>query len=868
MAAQQGLTESLGFLIDEKGFAPFACYEGKALFTHACENEHEKTVCLLAQKLTQFQRTLPYGFTPLHEAAKVGFKDAAKIILSKAPTLLDIQSREGATALFLGVQGKHKEFVQFLLENAADPNRADANGLTPVGMACLSLNPDILSLLLQYGASPVLSTLAQQNRLLHSLVNVAQNPNKLKCLNLMFAAGAGLELSHIPDDLLKIYNIKRSQLKDFLVLGKQKDADGVFITRLLTSIEQLEAAISDPNWQFEYALLSRACQHPTLQHLPHVKRIQKCLKTKVPPQQALDPRPVVDEESIMQSLEEIQMMGIEELGYHFEAEQSLLKNFNRSIDFILMELTLREPTFSYEDPLLLNLVTQSLKCFERISQLSHNNKFKHLMCNKKYVLDLGLEEFNIFMLSLNSSFLMRQQLPQGADKLVHILDEKLRAIIKYHGEALKSANPSFYNSIVEAQGIVCARLGRWYLQQGKKEVAISLSLEALQYIERIDVNNPSLEASVAHDKAVCLTTSMQVYMDLGWTNKAGRQAATALSLFRKSSTYDNLLPQLVLQLADVFAEKNRLSKAFSLLDDTIRFLDKAFTFNHEESFEAMTLTAKLKEKLTALKQSHFTQRAQSITTQLQTFCQIEIDQKLEKIKITINTTKLHPENLALLAKFLSKNKSIFGPSENQMLLNSEFVFSKAFSVHIAELRNILSMPRSVPKEVDDDLAATFKSLSLEKSPVPKLMGTPATAKEIPEETYGFKKPAGFTKIVPIYSERLPHNALFLTIPEDNPQFTPFYKLVRDEHKTKYFPVHAVAGKGKNQHGVKLGTSTITQPNKTKEKIAWARLKVSGTERAHGYVEQTVRDEKGKERKLYVFREVVEKKKEERKNYKM
>ncbi len=864
LAAKSALTETLSYLIGEKGFPPNAIYEGKTLLTHACENKHEATACVLAQKLKEIQKSLPYGFTPLHEAAKMGFEGLAKIILGKAPSILDAQSREGATALFLAVQLKHAGLVKLFLEKSADPNIGDAHGLTPVGMASVALHPEILSLLLQHGASPLLENLMQQSRLLLSVARLPENPNKLKCLNLLLASGAGLELSHIPDEILTLYKLQRAQLKDLLILGKQRD-QGTVKTRLLTSIEQFEAAIGDPNWQFEEAQLMKTCQHPSFQHLPHVKRMQDCLKAKVTSTQAviIAPQVIVDE-PIIQSQDDIEMMSIEELATHFSAEHILMTNFLKSIDYMVIELSRIDRSFSYDNSRLLNLVTQSLKCFERLSQLSHNKHFRNLKLGKKSVLELGLNDFNHFIMVINS-FLQRQLLPTGAQSLAHILDEKLRTTIKQHGRALKESHRGFYNSIVEAQSIVCAKLGRWYLQQGKKDVALSLSLEAMQYCEMLIVDNDSFESSVAYDKAVCLTTIMQVYMDHGWTNKAGSHASVALSLFSQSGIYDNLIPKLVLPLADIFAAKNKLHKTFALLSDAINFLDHAFTMTKEESFEAIDLGKQLSAKLASLKTFHFKERAQNTISSLQGFCQTDIDFKGETIRINIDTTKLHPENQHFLSEFLSKNKCIRVESGNQLHFIPEVVFSKAFSSHISELRNILLMPPSAPKVVDD-LVEILEDLALEIRE-PKMVPVPAVIKEKPEETYGFKKPEGFTKIVPIYSQRLPHNALFITMPEDNDAFTPFYGLVRDEKKTKTFPVHAIAGKGLNQHGVKLGTAVVTQHHKAPEKIAFARLKASSTKRAHGFVEQTIFDEKGKERKLYVIREVVDKKKELRKNYK-
>ncbi len=104
------------------------------------------------------------------------------------------------------------------------------------------------------------------------------------------------------------------------------------------------------------------------------------------------------------------------------------------------------------------------------------------------------------------------------------------------------------------------------------------------------------------------------------------------------------------------------------------------------------------------------------------------------------------------------------------------------------------------------------------------------------------------------------------MPEDSEPFVPFYRLIRDQQRTTYYPVQAIAAKGLNQHGVKLSTTVTYQPGHPPEKIALGRLKVGGTCRATGLVEQTIPGENGKQRKLYVFREVTGKKAEKRKGY--
>ena len=133
------------------------------------------------------------------------------------------------------------------------------------------------------------------------------------------------------------------------------------------------------------------------------------------------------------------------------------------------------------------------------------------------------------------------------------------------------------------------------------------------------------------------------------------------------------------------------------------------------------------------------------------------------------------------------------------------------------------------------------------------------------ETYGFVPLPDFTPIIPIVSSYLPENTLFLTMPDNSENFQPFYKLIRDKHTQAYHEIHAIAD-GVNEQGVKLGTQ-----REGKTKVAYGRIKVLGSDgkkRARGYVEQTIILPNGKQRKLYVFREVKDKKQEQRESYKI
>jgi ankyrin repeat protein len=74
------------------------------------------------------------GFTPLLFAARVGDVESARVLLAAGAKVND-SSPEDGTALVVATASGHEQVARFLLENGADPNAADALGITPLHWA-------------------------------------------------------------------------------------------------------------------------------------------------------------------------------------------------------------------------------------------------------------------------------------------------------------------------------------------------------------------------------------------------------------------------------------------------------------------------------------------------------------------------------------------------------------------------------------------------------------------------------------------------------------------------------------------------------------------------------------------------------------
>ncbi len=115
------------------------------------------------------------GLTPLHIALHCKDKDALEI-LAKHGADFTITDNYGRTPLFMAVELEHLELILFLLELDDEPSRTAGirsemqgyNGASPLHLAALKGNLDIVKVLVDHGADP-----AQKNSLGGTPYNIA-----------------------------------------------------------------------------------------------------------------------------------------------------------------------------------------------------------------------------------------------------------------------------------------------------------------------------------------------------------------------------------------------------------------------------------------------------------------------------------------------------------------------------------------------------------------------------------------------------------------------------------------------------------------------------------------------------------------------
>lgn len=100
------------------------------------------------------------GFTPLHRAVEKGNISLVKFIISKgvdanqrSEKIIEEKMHSYSTPLHLAAIGAHREVIDYLLSNGANPNLHDHIGYTPLHFAAMNGDEETIRLLIKGGAN-------------------------------------------------------------------------------------------------------------------------------------------------------------------------------------------------------------------------------------------------------------------------------------------------------------------------------------------------------------------------------------------------------------------------------------------------------------------------------------------------------------------------------------------------------------------------------------------------------------------------------------------------------------------------------------------------------------------------------------------
>ena len=128
--------------------------EGALQLVEAIQSQDEELVKYLVQSnCSDPNRQLPTGHNPIHLAVQMRGKACAMLLAlsssTKNPLNLNVQNKEGNTAMHIASTLASEDTLSLLLEKNADPNIKNITGNTPLHIACKMNAPKIARRLLQ-----------------------------------------------------------------------------------------------------------------------------------------------------------------------------------------------------------------------------------------------------------------------------------------------------------------------------------------------------------------------------------------------------------------------------------------------------------------------------------------------------------------------------------------------------------------------------------------------------------------------------------------------------------------------------------------------------------------------------------------------
>jgi len=130
--------------------------DGPKRLLKACQEGNVKKVEILLRIVTNPNIADELGWTPLHYASMLGYKEVVEVLLGAGanPNIADMY---GWTPLHRASRNGHKEVVEVLLGAGANPNIADQFGMTPLHYASGNGHKEVVERLLQRGVDPHLA---------------------------------------------------------------------------------------------------------------------------------------------------------------------------------------------------------------------------------------------------------------------------------------------------------------------------------------------------------------------------------------------------------------------------------------------------------------------------------------------------------------------------------------------------------------------------------------------------------------------------------------------------------------------------------------------------------------------------------------
>ncbi|KAK8792016.1 hypothetical protein WA158_005393 [Blastocystis sp. Blastoise] len=153
-ASAQGYNDCINYLLTlDSDLINKADDQGDTPLSLACINDRANSIKLLVEKKADINQDLG-GKTPLHVACSSCSKDTVEWLIEHGGNLNNHPAKEMGDYVYFACSEQNIDVVRYLFTQGQSANFSDAQHVTPLILACVHTNPQLISLLLENGADP------------------------------------------------------------------------------------------------------------------------------------------------------------------------------------------------------------------------------------------------------------------------------------------------------------------------------------------------------------------------------------------------------------------------------------------------------------------------------------------------------------------------------------------------------------------------------------------------------------------------------------------------------------------------------------------------------------------------------------------
>lgn len=858
LATQWGYKEVVMHLIDEMG----ASLEqtdllNKMPLDYAIEIKNIDIGLLLLEKIKKNPINDIKMLESFARALRGNYLSLVQAILECNPHVWDLKNKEEQNWLHMAVLANAYTVVPFLLEKGIDFRVRDAKQWSPYDMSLSKMTPQILKCFLEQGALPIINWLGTNK--IKSTLSIIFNNKSVNpidagcCMGLLLSAGAALDLTVLNEELLTAIGFKgQPQDGDFYLMGEYKNSQMGWMQRSITNLSRLEAVINDSNWRFEKELIANTTWDPYIRDKEHVQKIRALLpadmvakaKERVEKLQPISNRqqPVL----VIKTREEIKKLDRTSFLLEYPAH---IQRYDIAWENLEKQIALFDEAKEGESALTQAITSFFEKKMNRIEYFYHPQIEDIIENNLIYIFSHFAGLYTKAQVDLKDKALFTHS-KQMCDLFAQLID--------VHSALLNSISEALLESFMILHKDSAAVLLVRYLEN---EQACLFSKKEIDGIYTVAKNYTVPREQKTFELLLCILIMIKQ-----------SEYKTAIKYFyevKQTIHQIVMLDAVWLKYFKKFSEVVQ-SKAYSreliiLLSEMLQFLRIVFYEVDEDLYNEIqqerVALYKMQENYTLLS---FKEIGQEISNTFSCFGKIEVCNLY--ITLHLNDTK-DTKSYRSIAKLLCGKFGIFFEKENQKII---FTYKLAYTLEndlIDTLRKLLMQALKANEEPMQckpyNPIPTFAALTLtEPKEKVKTRGTVDASyintidikenKNVESEIIGLTLREDESPLISIKNSM----NRFMTVPKNDPQFTPFHKLYRGKNSQAFDEdafIRSIPSREQGEQGIKIEGEV-------------ARLKAIGTtQRAAAKAEHYTTHE-GEKVTVYRFTEVRDKKDEERKGY--